>query len=101
MPDPKIQNNLPGITKGTIRIKGFHSPSPPIFPDAFVRISDWEGDDKYADISQMRVGGIAQLGPDAHLVRGWKPGDGPLAVMNYEVVEETEPGVFRLEARPS
>jgi hypothetical protein len=49
----------------------------------------------------MRIGSIAQLGPDAHLVRSWRPGDEPLAVMNYEVVEEPEPGVFRLEARPS
>jgi hypothetical protein len=92
--------DLSGITKDTMRISGFHA-GPPTFPDVFARVSDWEGDDKYDDISQMRVGGIAQLGPDAHLVRSWKPGDDPLAVMDYEVVEEIEPGAFRLEARPS
>lgn len=100
MPDPKIQNNLSGITKTTWDLSGYHF-GPIKYPDMFLRVSDWEGDDKYADISQIRVGGIAQLGPDAHLVRSWKPGDDPLAVMNYEVVEELEPGVFRLEARPS
>lgn len=89
-PDPDWAEKL-GAQKSTMTISGSYTR--PRYPDTFIRVDP-------ADADKIRIGATMQVGPDAHLIPTWQPGDEPLAVMPYEVVEQTEPGLFRMEARP-
>jgi hypothetical protein len=84
--------NLPGVRKGTMRVSGTFGAERlrQEYPDVF-----WRPDTPEL-ASMVRIGDVLQIGPDAPLVADWRPGDGPLAVQPYKVVEQVEPGVWRL-----
>lgn len=90
-PPPRGTEDFELSAKGTFHVKGR-----PKHPDVFVKVDEpplWRSDTSVNP--EVRVGDVVRVGP-----RSWRPGDDPLAMMSYEVVEEIEPGVFRLEARP-